>query len=77
MEVTKFGTIKNQGQNSRIISLKVKHLVPNGLLLILATNLYFHKKRTSLLITNINLNLGDSVAEGTVSEPIFHLENSK
>ena len=32
------------------------------------SKLYSHKKRKSLLITNIN-NLGDSVAEGTVSEP--------
>ena len=55
--------------NSWIISLKVKHLVPNGLLLYAGNKLYLHKKRKSLLIANINHNLKDSVAQGTVSEP--------
>ena len=36
---------------------------------------YLHKKRKSLLITNINYNLGDSVAEGTVSEPNCHFQH--
>ena len=34
--------------------------------------LYLHKKRKLLLITNIDQNVGDSVAEGTVSEPKYH-----
>ena len=38
--------------------------------------LYLHKKRKSLLITNINNNLGDSVAEGTDFEPICHLQHN-
>ena len=37
--------------------------------------LYLHKIRNSLLITNINHNLGDSVAEGTVSEPKCHFQH--
>ena len=37
--------------------------------------LYMHKKRKSLLITNINHNLGDSAAEGTVSEPKCHFQH--
>ena len=37
--------------------------------------LYLHKKRKSLLITNIKHNLGDSVVEGTVSEPKFHFQH--
>ena len=36
--------------------------------------LYLHEKKKSLLITNINHNLGDSVAEGTVSEPKCHFQ---
>ena len=36
--------------------------------------LYLLKKK-SLLITNINHNLGDSVAEGTVSEPKCHFQH--
>ena len=38
-------------------------------------NLNLHKKRKSLLITNINRNLSDSVAEGTVSEPKCHFQH--
>ena len=34
-----------------------------------------HKKRKSLLIPNINHNLGGSVTEGTVSEPKCHLQH--
>ena len=37
--------------------------------------LYLHEKRKSLLITNMNHNLGDSVAEGTVSEPKCHFQH--
>ena len=37
--------------------------------------LFLHKKRKSLLITNINHNLGDSVVEGTVSEPKCHFHH--
>ena len=36
--------------------------------------IYLHKKGKSLLITNINHNLDDSVAEGTVSEPKYHFQ---
>ena len=36
--------------------------------------LYLQKKRKSLLITNINHNLSDSVAEETVSEPKCHFQ---
>ena len=36
---------------------------------------YLHKKRKSLLITNINHNLGDTVAEGAVSEPTCHFQH--
>ena len=63
-------------QNSWIISLKLQHLVPNGLLLKLVTNSNCIKKVIcikSLLITNIHNNLGDSVAEGRVSEPTMLL----
>ena len=38
------------------------------------SKIYLHKKGKSLLITNINHNLGDSVAEGTVSEPKYHFQ---
>ena len=34
-------------------------------------DLYFHKTRKLLLITNINYNLGKCVLEGTVSEPKY------
>ena len=37
--------------------------------------LYMYKKRKSFQITNIIHNLGDSVAEGTVSEPAFHFQH--
>ena len=37
--------------------------------------LYLHKNRKSLLITNINHSLGDSVAEGTVSESKCHFQH--
>ena len=63
-------------QNSWIISLKLQHLVPNGLLLKLVTNSNCIKKVIcikSLLITNIHNNLGGSVAEGRVSEPTMLL----
>ena len=36
--------------------------------------LYFHKKRKSLLITNINYNLNDNTEEGTVSEPKYRFQ---
>ena len=74
MEGTKFGTIANQRQNLWIISLKLKHLVCNGLLFKLVTKSTCIKKE-SLLITNINNNLGDSVAEGTVSEPACQFQH--
>ena len=35
--------------------------------------LYLHKKKL-LLITNIDQNVGDSAAEGTVSEPKYHFQ---
>ena len=41
----KSGTIANRIQNSWIISLKVKHLVPNGILLMLVTNSTCIKKK--------------------------------
>ena len=34
--------------------------------------IYLYKLRKSLLITDINHNLGESVVEGTVSEPKCH-----
>ena len=37
--------------------------------------LYLHKKQKSLLITNINHNLSDIVAEGTISEPACHFQH--
>ena len=37
--------------------------------------LYLLKKRKSLLITNINHKLGDSVEEETVSESKYHLQH--
>ena len=37
--------------------------------------LYKLKLKLSALITNINHNLGDSVAEGTVSEPACHFQH--
>ena len=37
--------------------------------------LYLHMKRKSVLSTNINHNLGDSVAEGTVFEPKCHFQH--
>ena len=73
MEGTKFNNIANQRQNSWMISLKVKHLVPNGLLLMVVTNSTCIKK--TLLITNINHHLYDSVAEGTVSDPKCHFQH--
>ena len=54
-----------------IISLKVKQLVSNVLLLQLVTN----SKKKSLFTTNINSKLGDSVAEVTVSEPTCHFQH--
>ena len=73
MEGTKFNKIANQRQNSWIISLKVKHLVPNGLLLMVVTNSICIKK--TLLITNINHHLYDSVVEDTVSDPKCHFQH--
>ena len=67
-EGTKSVTIANRRQNSWIISLKVKHLVANVISLMLVTNSACIKKR------NINQNVGDSVAEGTVSEPKCHFQ---
>ena len=55
----------------QIILLKKEHSVPNGCYA--CNKLYLHKKQKSLLITNINHNLGDSVVEGTISEPACHL----
>ena len=66
-EWTKSGNIANQRQNSWIISLKVKHLVLNNLSPIMVAHSTCIKKK--ILITDINQNLGDSVAEGTVTEP--------
>ena len=77
MEGTKFVTIKNRRQNSWIISLKLKHLVNNGLLCILVTNSTRIKKGKSLLITNINHNLGNKVSEGNFSEPKYHFSQDK
>ena len=37
--------------------------------------LYLQKKRKSLLITNINHNLSDSIVEGTVSESICYFQH--
>ena len=37
--------------------------------------LYWHEKRRSLLITNINHNLDDIVAEGTFSETKCHFQH--
>ena len=37
--------------------------------------LYLHKNRKSLLITNINNNLGESVTEGTNFEPKCHFKH--
>ena len=37
--------------------------------------LCLHRKRKSLLITNINHNLCDSVVEGKVSEPKCHFRH--
>ena len=77
----KFRTIANWRLNSWIISQKVKHLVPNGLLFMLITNSTFIKKikKKSLLITNINHNLGDSAAEGQSLSPhvIFNIDRIK
>ena len=40
-----------------------------------SNKLYLHKKRKSVLIPNINHNLGNTVAEGTVSEPKCHFQH--
>ena len=75
MEETKFGTTANQRQNSWIISLTLKHLVFSGFLFMLVTNSTCIKRRESLVTTNINHNLGDNVAEGTVTEPKCHFQH--
>ena len=76
MEGTKFVTIKNWRQNSWIISLKVKHLMNNGLVYS-RNKLYSHKKGKSLLITNINHNLGNKVSEWNFSEPKYNFSQDK
>ena len=50
MEGTKFGTIVNQRQNLWIISLKLKHLVCNGLLFKLVTKSTCIKKENHYLL---------------------------
>ena len=48
--------------------------MPNDLLLMLVTNSTCIKKEKSLLISNVNNNLGNSAAGGTCYEPTCHFQ---
>ena len=77
MEGTKFGSIANRRRNSWIISQKSETFSVQWPFAYAGNKPYLHRKRKSLLVTNINHNLGDSVAEGTVSEPKRHFQHCR
>ena len=68
----KFGTITNWRENSWIISLKVKHLMPNGLLIMLVTNFTYIKRRW-FLSPNVTFNIDRIKYNNTANS----LKNSK
>ena len=74
MEGTKFGTIANQTKFMDSFT-KSETLNTQWPFTYAGNKLYLHKKRKSLLIPNINHNLGNNAAEGTVSEPKCHFKH--